>query len=311
MTRVALCFPGQGSQVPGMADGLVDLPGAAGLLAAASEAGLDLAGALRGDDEALRATDVAQPALLFVEAVLADLLEDAEVVAVAGHSVGEYAACVAAGALDPAAAMHLVVERGRAMASMRRGGMLALLGAGPELAEEVCREAAAAVPEAVVVVANLNGPQQTVLSGDPAGLEAAQTAAGRLGVRRAVPLNVGGAFHSPLMEQASAGFARHLDAVEVRPPRRPVVCNVDAEAVSDAEGLRRRLRAQLTAPVRWTDCVRRLVDLGAEALVEVGPQAVLTGLARRIVPNVPAIAVGSPEAAGRLGEALAAGATGG
>ena len=298
--RAALTFPGQGSQAAGMARGLLDTPVARTLLDAASARGLDLRTALGGDDGALRPTEVAQPALLFVSCVLAHALREAwgggvEVVGVAGHSVGEYAALVAAGALDPAEAMGLVVERGRAMAAMREGGMAALLGAEAALAEEICAEASG--EGGVVVVANLNAPGQVVLSGSRDALDRALALARERGVRRAMPLNVSGAFHSPLMAPAAERFAALLDGAAFHDAEVPVACNVDAAAVRDAAGLRERLRAQLTAPVRWVECVQRLVELGADTLVEAGPGSVLTGLARRIAPEVRAMSVNNLDAA--------------
>jgi [acyl-carrier-protein] S-malonyltransferase len=308
---VALCFPGQGSQAAGMATGLLDTPVAHALLDAADHHGLDLRAALAGDDDALRPTEVAQPALLFVECVLgAELdaaagLEVAGVAGVAGHSVGEYAALVAAGALDAADAMGLVIARGRAMAGMRRGGMAALLGAELDVAEAVCREVRDS-GAGTVVVANVNAPGQVVLSGDGDALQAAVELARRRGVRRAMPLNVSGAFHSPLMAPAAERFATRLDAAGLRDARVPVACNVDGAAVRDAGGLRDRLRRQLTAPVRWVDCVSTLVGLGAGTLVEVGPGSVLSGLARRIAPEVRTLAVATLEDARALGARLAA-----
>jgi [acyl-carrier-protein] S-malonyltransferase len=304
---VALCFPGQGSQAAGMADSLLATPATRELLAAASEHGLDLAAALGGDDDALRPTEVAQPALLLVCCALASALpgDAVSVAGVAGHSVGEYAALVAAGALQPAAAMGLVVERGRAMAGMRRGGMAALLGAELEVAEEVCR-AVADGGAGTVVVANVNAPGQVVLSGESAALAAAIELATQRGVRRAMPLNVSGAFHSPLMAPAAERFAALLDAAPLRDPRVPVACNVDGAAVGDAAGLRDRLRRQLTAPVRWVDCVQTLLGLGVDTLVEVGPGGVLTGLARRIAPGARALAVSTLDEAQSLGARLAA-----
>lgn len=298
--RAALTFPGQGSQAAGMAAGLLDTPVARTLLDAASARGLDLRGALDGDDDALRPTEIAQPALLLVSCVLADALRTArsgsvELVGVAGHSVGEYAALVAAGALDPAEAMGLVVERGRAMAAMREGGMAALLGAEASLAEEVCAEASG--DGGVVVVANLNAPGQVVLSGSRDALDRAVALARERGVRRAMLLNVSGAFHSPLMAPAAERFGALLDAATFHDAEVPVACNVDAAAVRDAAGLRDRLRAQLTAPVRWVDCVQTLVSLGAGTLVEAGPGSVLTGLARRIAPEVRAMSVNNLDAA--------------
>jgi [acyl-carrier-protein] S-malonyltransferase len=291
-----------------MADGLLDTPLARTLLDAAAAHGLDLASALQGSDEELRSTDVAQPALLLAECVLAERARQAAgiaVMGVAGHSVGEYAALVAAGALDPAEAMGLVVERGRAMAAMHEGGMAALLGADIETAEAVCREVRES-GAGTVVVANLNAPGQVVLSGDTAALQSALELARQRGVRRAMPLNVSGAFHSPLMAGAATRFGALLDAAGFHDAAVPVACNVDGEAVTDAGGLRERLRRQLTAPVRWTDCVATLVGLGVDTLVEVGPGSVLTGLARRIAPDVHAISVSTLDDAAALGERVAA-----
>lgn len=295
MTRIALIFPGQGSQAAGMADGLLDRPAAAPLLEAAQAAGLDLRSALAGDDDALRPTEIAQPALLFAGCVLAaELPEGVTVVGVAGHSVGEYAALVAAGALEPAEAMRLVIERGRLMAGMHEGAMTALLGADDALASQVCTEAEAR-GDGPVVVANLNAPGQVVLSGTRGGVERAVALARERGVRRAMPLNVSGAFHSPLMREAAESFARALDAAALADPRVPVVCNVDGAAARDAGGLRERLRRQLVSPVRWVDCVTTLHGMGCEAVVEVGPGSVLTGMARRIAPDLNAVSVGRVE----------------
>ena len=292
-----------------MADGPTDTPLGRRLLDAAATHGLDLAAALGGDDDALRPTDVAQPALLLVECVLGNAVQAAadgvRVVGVAGHSVGEYAALVAAGALDVEVAMGLVVERGRLMAAMREGGMAALLGADVELAEAICRDVEAS-GAGTVVVANLNAPGQVVLSGATAALEAAIALARERGVRRAMPLNVSGAFHSPLMAPAAARFATLLDSTPFGDATIPVVCNVDAAAVSDGAGLRERLRRQLTAPVRWTDCVATLVALGADTLVEVGPGSVLTALARRIAPEVKALSISTLHDAATLGDRVGA-----
>lgn len=283
-----------------MADGLTNLPIAVAMLAAAQSAGLDLGAALTGDDEHLRPTEIAQPALLLVECALRSLLPgDLDIVAVAGHSVGEYAAAVAAHALEPADAMRLVIERGRAMAEMRQGSMCALIGIEVEAATTACDDARRDTGE-IVVVANHNAPGQLVISGSTTGVEAASKLALERGARRAIPLNVSGAFHSPLMGAAAARFDTALDGVRLSDPEPAVVCNVDAQDVHTATELRERLRLQLTSPVRWIDCVHRLVELGAEFLVEVGPGKVLSGLAKRIAPDVRTLSIGDPEAAVRI-----------
>ena len=290
-----------------MADGLIDLPIAQEMIAAATSTGLDLRAALCGDDEHLRPTEIAQPALLLVECALRSTLPATlDVLAVAGHSVGEYAAAVAANALTPADAMRLVIERGRAMAGMHEGTMCALIGIDVDAATAVCEETASETGE-VVVVANHNAPGQLVISGSRAGVEAAAQLALSRGARRAIPLNVSGAFHSPLMAAAASRFGVALDAVAIADPEPPVVCNVDARAAHSATELRDRLREQLTSPVRWIECVERLAELGAATLIEVGPGSVLTGLAKRIAPGVRAVSVNSLETASRLDVALVAG----
>jgi [acyl-carrier-protein] S-malonyltransferase len=290
-----------------MADGLTDLPIAVEMLAAADASGLDLRAALSGDDDHLRPTDIAQPALLLVECALRSALpDDLDVIAVAGHSVGEYAAAVAANALQPADAMRLVIERGRAMATMRDGTMCALIGIDVDAAMDVCNETQRETGE-VVVVANLNAPGQLVISGSTDGVAAASKLALTRGARRAIPLNVSGAFHSPLMTSAAARFGRALDAVTIADPHPPVVCNVDAADVHTADALRDRLRSQLTSPVRWIDCVSRLVELGAGTLIEVGPGSVLSGLSRRIAPDVRSISASSVDAAAGIDLAVVAG----
>ena len=296
MTKVALVFPGQGSQASGMAAGLVDTPTGRELLSAASGEGLDLLAALQGDDDALRPTEIAQPALVFTELVLASLLpSDLDVVGVAGHSVGEYAAVSVAGGLGAADALRLVIARGRAMAAMTEGTMAAVLGLDNDQVETAC--AAARDAGHVVVVANFNAPGQVVISGTADGVAAAGDAAKSAGARRVLPLNVSGAFHSPLMHDAAAGFAERLSTTPLQTLRLPVVTNVDAGAVTDPAELSERMRRQLESPVRWTDCIATLVGLGAEQVVEVGPGAVLTGLMKRIDPAVPTATVSSADAA--------------
>lgn len=274
-----------------MADGLLELPLARKLLDVAERNDLDLRAALAGDEAALKPTQVAQPALYLVETVLASVFpRGVELLGTAGHSVGEYAAVVAAGALDAAQGMELVIARGRAMASMRQGSMAALLGIQPSVAEEICIQASDG--DGVVVVANLNAPGQVVISGSEAALARAVDLATQRGVRRVVPLNVSGAFHSPLMAAAAEDFEERLDAVGFKDTHKiPVVANVDASANTRAEDIRSHLRRQLLSPVRWSDCVVRLCGLGVDVLTEVGPGSVLTGLARRISPGVDAISI--------------------
>ena len=272
------------------------------LLTVATDAGRDLGVVFGGDEELIRPTEVAQPALVFAELVLAAALpHGVDVVAVAGHSVGEIAAIGVAGVVSPEAALRLAVERGRLAAAMREGTMAAVLGLDPDVVAGLCAET-----PGTVVVANLNGPGQVVVSGGVEAVAALGVRAREAGARRVLPLKVSGAFHSPLMAAAAADFARVLDGVELRDPSIPVVVNVDATPVTTAAELRERLGRQMVSAVRWTETVERLVELGAEVLVEVGPGEVLTGLARRIAPGVRALGAGSLAAAAALLDRLAA-----
>jgi [acyl-carrier-protein] S-malonyltransferase len=215
--------------------------------------------------------------------------------------VGELAAYAVAGAVLPEAALRLAVLRGRLMAAMREGTMAAVLGLDAATATRLCAGSAG-----TVVVANLNAAGQVVVSGEVDAVTAFSATARAAGARRVLPLKVSGAFHSPLMAGAASEFVRVLDAVEFRPPFVPVVTNVDAASVSDAAGLRERLGRQMVSAVHWAESVERLVALGAEVLVEVGPGEVLTGLARRIAPGVRAVSVASLSAAAGLSERLSA-----
>jgi [acyl-carrier-protein] S-malonyltransferase len=279
-----------------MATGLLDGPLAISLLAVAAAEGLDLPAALRGGDDELRPTRVAQPALVFVELVLAAALPaDLEIVGLAGHSVGEYAAVSVAGAYTPEDALRMVIRRGIEMAAMTEGTMAAVIGMDAEAVEAACAEVRSSGD--IVVIANINAPGQVVISGSAGGVERAGVLARERGARRVLPLNVSGAFHSPLMAPAAARFAEVIAATPRNALRLPVACNVDGVAVEQARELPALLGRQLDSPVRWVDCIMSLIGLGAEVLIEVGPGAVLTGLARRIDPQVRTANVATVDAA--------------
>ena len=219
-----------------------------------------------------------------------------DLVAVAGHSLGQVTALVAAGALSLEDGVRLAARRAELTqeAADRTGGrMAALVGADLEQAEEACRPADGA--EQACWVANDNAPGQVVVGGTPEGLEAAGARARELGVRRVLPLNVGGAFHTPLMHAARAGLEPVLAGTPFSAPARPVVSNVDALPYDDGDGWRSRLAEHLVRPVRWRQSMESLVDLGAESFLEGGPGSVLGGLARRTIPGREVLGVAVPD----------------
>jgi [acyl-carrier-protein] S-malonyltransferase len=250
-----------------------------------------------GPAEELTATSNAQPAILThsiaVYRIVAERL--GEIAMAAGHSLGEFTAYVAADALSFADGVRTVRRRGELMqqsGTERPGTMAALLGLEDEVVEQLCREASAAGSECVP--ANYNAPGQLVISGDVTAIDRALDLASSAGARRAVKLNVSGAFHSPLMRVAEDGLAEQLSSARVSVPRFPVVSNVTAQAVSDSETAGRLLVEQLTSPVRWTASMRTMLDAGVAQFYELGPGNVLTGLLRRVERGAKAQAVGTP-----------------
>jgi [acyl-carrier-protein] S-malonyltransferase len=250
------------------------------------------------DDAALATTEFVQPALLACDIAAFRVLESEGVsfVGVAGHSLGQFAALVAAGSLPLADALDLVVIRGAAMqraGEERPGTMTALLGVGTDAATELCDEAR---NDDVLVVANENSPVQVVISGSVPAIERAEALANARKVR-AIRLQVAGAFHSPLMEPARAAIDERIDAIAFTAPTFPVAENVAGELVSDQDRLLALLKAHVVSPVRWESCVRALHGGGTASFLEAGPGDVLTKLMKRIVPDAAARAVGTPEEA--------------
>jgi [acyl-carrier-protein] S-malonyltransferase len=296
---VTLLFPGQGSQYVGMGRDLAERFAEARLVFEEADEvlGLPLSRiAFEGPEQELVATRNAQPAILVhsiaVHRVLGSVLPDVRFAA--GHSLGEFSAYVAADALDFADAVRTVRLRGELMyqsGEERPGTMAAIIGLEDEVIEQVCREAEQA--GGACVPANFNSPGQVVISGDRAAVERAMEGARSAGARRALPLNVSGAFHSPLMAVAESGLAAHLEDVVLRPPRFPVISNVTAEAVTDPNVAKRLLVEQLTSPVRWTASMRWLRAAGIERFLEVGPGAVLAGLMKRIDREARTASVGT------------------
>lgn len=293
-----MVFPGQGSQYAGMADPWVGHPAGRSILQEASDAmGRDIVAGCH-DDDALATTEFVQPALLACDVAAFHVLEAEGVapVGVAGHSLGQFAALVAAGVVSLADALDLVVIRGAAMqraGEERPGAMSALLGVGAADAASLCDEVRS---DDELVVANENSPAQAVISGSVAAIERAETLAKERRIR-AVRLPVAGAFHSPLMEPARAAIDERIDAIGFSAPRCPVAENVAGTLVSDPDELRSLLKRHVVSPVRWASSILALGEAGAGVFLEAGPGDVLTKLMKRILPDAVALTVGSPEEA--------------
>jgi [acyl-carrier-protein] S-malonyltransferase len=300
MNKIAFLFPGQGSQYVGMGQDLYESHPEA--RATFDQADKVLGFALSelcfdGPEETLKDTINTQPAIFVTSVALLRALESNRLQApgfVAGHSLGEYSALVAAGAMDFAAGLQLVRERGRLMKEAGErspGGMAAVLGLEVEAVNEVCRQAREETG-GVIQVANYNSPGQIVISGAFKTRDVAVELAKAEGAKKVVPLAVSIASHSPLMECIVDEFRRAVEAVEFRRPTVPVVANVSAAPLKSVEAIREELVQQLTSPVRWVESVRYMIDQGVTQFVEIGPKDVLTKLMRRIDKSVQARSVG-------------------
>jgi [acyl-carrier-protein] S-malonyltransferase len=311
---VALLFSPQGSQSVGMGRELAAVsPAAAAAFREADEAlGWSVSSvAWDGPEDRLNDTRQTQPCLVTtsiaclraLEEELGGMGERISPAFVAGHSVGEYAALAAAGALSLADAVRLVARRGELMADARvSGGMVAVIG--------LDREGVAAVVASLgvgddLVVANDNAPGQVVISGTPDALALVAEPLRVAGARRSIPLNVSGPFHSPHMAGLGAELARALETADWHDAEPPVVSNVTAEPVRDAADIRALLERQVSSPVEWVRSVRRMADEGVDTFVECGPGSALTGMVRRIVPGARTLNVSDPASLAASADALA------
>jgi [acyl-carrier-protein] S-malonyltransferase len=301
MSKIAFLYPGQGSHRVGMGAEILEAHPQLmeGCFAAALQAsGIDIRTlCLEGPIEELTRTEVAQPALFAVSMAMTELAREAGVHPdfVAGHSLGEYTAAVAAGCLSAAEGIALVSERGRRMAdiqSERPGAMGAVIGLPAEQVSELCETARSA---GSVVPANLNTPTQTVVSGEEVAVERLLELAKEAGAEKAILLRAGAAFHSELMEPVRDALAETMAGLEWQDPKPPLVSNASAQVVDSAAGVREALTVQITSPVLWASCVRTLLDAGVTSFLELGSGRVLGGLVRQIEPEADVLSAGSPK----------------
>ena len=302
---VAFLFPGQGAQAVGMGAGAYAGSPAARAVFDEADAALEMPLSrliLEGPAEELTRTENAQPAMLCVSSALLRAAEERlggampRPAFVAGHSVGEYAALVAAGALSLADGLRLVRTRGELMQAAcdeTPSGMAALIGLALEPALRACEGTGAQV-------ANVNSAEQIVIGGPNAALEQAIANAKEAGARRAIPLDVAGAFHTEAMRPAQSAMDAALERAAIAAPSAPVVANATAQPLSDPEELRGELSAQLCGCVRWMQSVEYIASVGVTRFVEFGPGKTLTGLAKRIAPNASALAAADLDAIGAM-----------
>lgn len=282
--KKAYIFPGQGAQFAGMGKDLYNYNDETKFLfeQANEILGFRITDVMfEGTDEALKQTAVTQPAIFLHSVILAKALGNTFAPdMVAGHSLGEFSALVSAGALSYEDGLRLVAARANAMqkaTELQPSAMAAILGLDDFTVEDVCQR----VSE-VVVPANYNCPGQLVISGTIAGVDKACELLLEAGAKRALKLNVGGAFHSPLMEAAKEELRTAIESVQLNEPRCPIYQNVDANAYTDPEAIKRNLIEQLTGPVRWTQTILRMIEDGATSFIEVGPGNVLQGLVKKV-----------------------------
>ena len=284
----AYLFPGQGSQFPSMGKDLFDQSEIAKEMFQVSDEilGFDLSTLLiAGSKEDLQQTRVTQPAIFLHSVITAKVMgNDFKPDAVAGHSLGEFSALTAAGAIDFESGLKLVSQRAEAMqkaCNLSEGRMAAVLGLEDQIVEEICQQTSG-----VVVAANYNCPGQLVISGGKDAIESACKNLELVGAKRALVLPVSGAFHSPLMEPARTELANAIDSTSFSAPLCPIYQNTTAMSVEDPKEIKKNLISQLTSPVMWTQTINAMVKSGITNFFEVGPGRVLQGLIRKIAPDV-------------------------
>ena len=293
---IAVIFPGQGTQTTGMGAPWRDHPAWSVVDRAETALGEPLSSlVLEAPAEQLARTREAQLAVLLTSLLAWEAVRERveAPIAFAGHSLGQVTALIASGALPLEEGVQFAARRAeltQAAADTHPGRMAALLGASLEQAEEACR----AAPDGCWI-ANDNAPGQVVIAGTPDGVGEGSARAKELGVKRATPLNVGGAFHTPLMRNAAEGLAAELPAVPLSPPVAPVVSNGDAQPYEDADGWHSRLAVHVTDPVRWRTSMETIAGMGTTQCLEVGHGSMLATLAKRIVPDLPVQGVATPE----------------
>jgi len=278
----AYVFPGQGSQYPGMAKDLYDKYDLAKTMFKKAEEilGFKISNYMfNGTEEDLKQTKITQPSIFLHSLILVELIKDFDPSMVAGHSLGEISALVAAKCITFEEGIYLVAKRSEAMqkaCELNPSTMAAILGLSDEIVENICKEIENVVP------ANYNCPGQIVISGTHEAIDKAIEKFSSLGAKRAIKLAVGGAFHSPLMEYAKKQFEKAVDEIKFKNPICPIYQNVSAKAEKDPQVIKENLKLQLTSPVKWTQSIIQMINDGAKEFIEIGPGKVLQGLIKKI-----------------------------